>query len=153
MCTRMCSLCTHVSLNNRMLSSFNRNNRIAIHQVTGVAAELVLDSDWMGSASPSQILPCASARSASSNDRSITFRNRLPCASLVRSTQILKSFHVGSATSQLRCSTGAGDGMSTASNYAPRARPKLQASNATCARRQKACSVLASSAQLSQIMQ
>ena len=137
----------HVSFNDRMLSSLHRNNRIALHQVTGAAAELVLDSDWMGSASPSQLLPCATARVASSTDRCITFRNRLPCASLVRSTQILKSFHAGSATSQLRCSIGAAAGTSTTSDYAQVVRPKLHDSNVISARRQKACSALASSAQ------
>ena len=85
----------HVSFNDRMLSSLHRNNRIALHQVTGAAAELVLDSDWIRSASPSQLLPCATARVASSTDRCITFRNRLPCASLVRSTQIFEIFPCG----------------------------------------------------------
>ena len=139
----------HVSFNDRMLSSLHRNNRIALHQVTGAAAELVLDSDWMGSASPSQLLPCATARVASSTDRCITFRTTLPCASLVRSTQILKSFHAGSATSQLRCSTGAGAGMSTVSNYAILACPMLQTSSATSARKQRVCSALVSRTQLS----
>ena len=139
----------HVSFNDRMLSSLHRTSRIALHQVTGAAAELVLDSDWMGSASPSQLLPCATARVASSTDRCITFRNRLPCASLVRSTQILESFHAGSATSQLRCSTGAGAGMSTISNYAILACPMLQTSSATSARKQRVCSALVSRTQLS----
>ena len=122
--------------------------RAQVLEVTGAVAALVLDCNWMEQPNPRRTLPRASARNAHSSGRCSTFRNRLQCALLVHSMQISQSFCVGSAISQLRCKIRAGGGMSSASVYAQVACRKLQVSNATFAKRHKACSALPSSTQL-----
>jgi hypothetical protein len=122
----------------RSHQSIQVNARVPVVQVTGAAAAHVWDSNWMETARPSQMTNCKSATLASSSGGRTTSRTHLPCAFLVLSTQTLKSFRVGSAASQRRCSIGASAQTSSTSVYAHLVRLNLQASNATFAKRRRA---------------